>query len=168
MRRAWALLTLALALAAGCEAAAPARGAGDANTGAFNGGAEAARARAEATARAAQEACRARGGPLVQIGPREWACGAEAQTALAREEAAWRERCAAEGSEGYRVGRGLWLCARPTTDAGAACRAASDCEGLCLLTTAEARSGQCSATTRVAGCVTAIGANGRRGTVCAP
>jgi hypothetical protein len=168
VRQAVAVLTLALALATGCEATAPARGGGDANTAAYDGRAEAARARAEARARAAQEACRARGGPLVQIGPNEWACGAEAQAAQGREEAAWRERCAAEGSEAYRVGRGLWLCARPTSDAGAACSAAGDCEGLCLPTAADARSGQCSATTRVAGCVTAIDANGRRGTVCAP
>jgi hypothetical protein len=168
VRRAWALLALALALAAGCEATAPARVAGDANTGAFDGRAEAARTRAEARAQAAQEACRARGGPLVRIGPNEWACGPEAQAALNREETAWRERCAAEGSEAYRVGRGLWLCARPTSDAGAVCHAESDCEGLCLPTAADARSGQCSATTRVAGCVTALDANGRRGTVCAP
>lgn len=168
MKRAWAILTLALALVAGCEAAAPARGGGDANTAAYDGRAEAARARAEARAREAREACRARGGPLVQIGPDEWACGAEAEAALNREEADWQARCAAEGSQAYRVGRGLWLCARPTSDAGAACSAAGDCEGLCLPTGAEERSGQCSATTRVAGCVTAIGADGRRGTVCAP
>jgi hypothetical protein len=129
---------------------------------------EAARQRAEARVAAAQEACRARGEEVVRLGPRgEWACGQRGAAALAREEARWRERCAASGTEAFRQGAFGWFCARATADAGRECRRATDCEGVCLATVPEARSGRCSGTTVVPGCVAQFGPDGRRVTACA-
>jgi hypothetical protein len=129
---------------------------------------EAARQRAEARVAAAQQACRARGEEVIPLGPRgEWACGERGAAVLAREEARWRERCAASGTEPFRQGAFGWFCARATADAGRECRRATDCEGVCVAGAPEARSGRCSGTTVVPGCVTQFGPDGRRVTTCA-
>lgn len=128
----------------------------------------AALARAEATAERAREACRARGEQVIDLGPREWACGERGRAVAERQATRWRERCAESGTEAFRSGAASWFCALATADAGRECRAATDCQGVCVLPSAEARSGVCSATTVVPGCTARIGPDGQRRTVCAP
>lgn len=58
-------------------------------------------------------------------------------------------------------GPGLYACVQPTRDAGQACDADADCEGLCL-----ARSGTCAPLAPLYGCHEVFTAPGRRETLC--
>ena len=128
----------------------------------------AALARAEASAAPARAACRARGDEVIELGPREWACGPRGLEVRERVATRWRERCAEMGAEAFRTGAAGWFCARATADAGRECRAATDCQGVCLISATDARIGTCSATSALPGCVAQLGPDGRGRTVCAP
>jgi len=56
---------------------------------------------------------------------------------------------------------GFFVCYRDTRDAGKSCKAATDCEGLCL-----ARSRSCAPVTPLFGCQDILDRNGRPETIC--
>jgi hypothetical protein len=128
----------------------------------------AALARAEAAAERAREACRARGDEVIRLGPNEWACGPRGRAVQERVATRWAERCAEMGADAFRTGAAGWFCAHATADAGRECRAATDCQGVCLISAPDARIGTCSATSVMPGCVAQLGPDGRGRTVCAP
>ncbi len=78
------------------------------------------------------------------------------------ESAGERAACVARGGEYRRGGlAGAWICFERTRDAGKSCRAASDCEGLCL---AESRS--CAPVRPMFGCHAILDEDGTPVTIC--
>ncbi len=70
--------------------------------------------------------------------------------------------CLADGGRwGEGPSPGLFLCYRPTKDAGKACTRDGDCSGFCL-----ARSKSCAPVTPLLGCNEVLGVTGARSTVC--
>lgn len=72
-----------------------------------------------------------------------------------------RAECAAANGVLTPRGPGVSACVMPTRDAGRACDADADCEGLCL-----ARSGTCAPLAPLFGCHEVFTAPGRRETLC--
>lgn len=72
-----------------------------------------------------------------------------------------RRLCERAGGQLAPRGRGIYACVRQTRDAGRACAAARDCEGLCL-----ARSGTCAPLAPLFGCQEVFTLPGRRETLC--
>lgn len=75
---------------------------------------------------------------------------------------AQRTACEKSGGRWGSGGHGDFnVCYRKTRDGGEACRAATDCEGLCL-----ARSRSCAPVTPLFGCQDVLTENGQPGTIC--
>lgn len=70
--------------------------------------------------------------------------------------------CIADGGRwGEAALPGVFVCYRPTRDAGKACSHDGDCQGFCL-----ARSKTCAPVSPLFGCNEVLGASGRPSTVC--
>ena len=72
-----------------------------------------------------------------------------------------RAQCEDDGGSWGTRGRSLFVCYLPTSDANQQCRAASDCESVCL-----ARSRTCAPTTPFLGCHEVLTEAGQRATQC--
>lgn len=76
--------------------------------------------------------------------------------------AAQQADCIADGGRWGEGGKpGIFICYRPTRDAGALCTKSGDCEGFCL-----ARSRTCAPVKPLFGCNDVLGATGAKSTIC--